>query len=229
MVPSLSSTLTVDTNGNNVTLSKAIPNGGYGTFVVTGSGTLTLKNGFGVGSGGSFGALVINGGTLVTPAGIYPSIGGGIGDGPGTAVQTGGRFLVNQTLLINRSTNAASSYSISAGTLTANGGDFGIDFNDGTSSANVGTFNQTGGLVNCTTSDVPPSLGKRPGAGNLQPSGRVLNLTNGAAGRCSPAMLRDLARPAPATLSSTSPAARLQVDGHRRQHVGHHPECATVA
>ena len=120
--PGPNASLTLDTNGNNVTFAAALPhrrmrNARQGRQ----RAAWPCRAGSCVGAYGQCGSFLMTGGTLTTPNGAYSIIGGGGVAGAGTAVQNGGLVVIGQGLLMDRSVNAASSYTLNAGTLNANG------------------------------------------------------------------------------------------------------------
>ncbi len=156
----------------------------------TGTGTLTLVDGgvvttndwtkfggkpFGGDGGGGLGRLVISGGT-------FNKLGGGrlvFGDyqATGEAVQTGGLVNVSGGEGVNVGAfgvDGIGSYTISAGTLSVDGGALSIGRQNG-----QGTFTMTGGLVQKTgTGDIEIGEGGQ-GVGTMSVTGGLVEITGG--------------------------------------------------
>ena len=176
--------LTFDTNGNNVTLSKGLPAGGAGTMIKTGSGQLIIGYGANYVGGISISnnAGFSNISNLQVTAGTLHAYGylwlGGDGGGTtaGSITQTGGLFIDDSDIIINRYGNhTGTSYNISAGTLQVNTDQYAIEADSGAN--NVAAFNQTGGLVKLSSLDMFRGSAGQAGQFNYNLSAGTLALT----------------------------------------------------
>jgi autotransporter-associated beta strand protein len=152
--------ITLDTQGYNVTIPAAIGDGGGGTLVKIGSGTLTLS-----GANSYAGSTVVSNGTLSTT----------------TASSGGGAYTVNDGATLDVAV-ASAGQSLAAANLTlgsATGATLQIDLgstgNPATAPITVGGALTANGTVNINVTDSTPAVGqyKLISYGTLAPGGTI--------------------------------------------------------